>query len=186
VRWGALLGLSTEMGERSSRTARREDLDASDIRIAIVVSRFNDGIGQRLLDGATRFLAEHGCADPTVIWVPGAFELPLTSLTLAESGQVDAIVALGAVIEGETAHFTHVATQSASGLMHVTLDTGVPVGFGVLTTYNRDQALARSGDDDNKGAEAAEAAVEMANVLRRVQDGDGGGQSELIQIGRME
>jgi 6,7-dimethyl-8-ribityllumazine synthase len=172
------------MGERSSRTPRQEDLGASDVRVAIVVSRYNDDISQRLLDGALAALAEHGCPDPTVIWVPGAFELPLAALNLAESGRVDAIVALGCVIEGETAHFQHVAGQSASGLMHVTLDTGVPCGFGVLTTYTRDQALARSGADDNKGAEAAETAVEMANMLRRVQGGDE--DEELIQIGRLD
>lgn len=172
------------MGERSSRKPRPEDLDASDMKVAVVVSRYNDDIGQRLLDGALATLEEHGCEDPPVIWVPGAFELPLTALNLAESGQVDAIVALGCVIDGETAHFQHVAGQAASGLMHVTLDTGVPVAFGVLTTYNRDQALARSGDDDNKGAEAAETAIEMANVLRRVQGGDG--DDELIQIGRLD
>jgi 6,7-dimethyl-8-ribityllumazine synthase len=172
------------MGERSSRQPRQEDLDASEIRVSIVVSRYNDDISQRLLDGALAFLEQHGSPDPAVIWVPGAFELPLAALNLAESGQVDAVVALGCIVKGETAHFEHVATQCASGLMHVTLDTGVPLGFGVLTTYDRDQALARSGGDDNKGAEAAETAVEMANVLRRVQGGDG--QDELIQIGRLE
>jgi 6,7-dimethyl-8-ribityllumazine synthase len=170
------------VSERGNERARPEDLEASDLRIAVVVSRFNADISRRLLRGAQEFLAEHGCPDPLVVWVPGAFELPLGALNLAESGQVDAIVALGCVINGQTAHFQYVAGECASGLMHVNLDTGVPVGFGVLTCYDRDQALARSGPKENRGADAAEAAVEMANLIKRLQ----GSPEELIQVGRLE
>ena len=105
-----------------------------------------------------------------MIWVPGAIEIPLAALTLAESGSVDAVVALGCAINGETAHFQYVDDQCAAGVMHVNMDTGVPCAFGVLTTYDRDQALARSGPKNNNGAEAAAAAIEMANLVRRLQD----------------
>ena len=158
------------MGERSSERPRPEDLEASDLRVAVVVSRYNLDISRRLLRGALDMLGEHGATDPDVIWVPGAVEIPLTVLTLAESGEVDAIVALGCVINGETAHFQYVCEQVSSGVQHVNLDTGVPCAFGVLTTFDREQALARSGPKNNKGAEAAETAIEMANVVRRLQD----------------
>src|SRR5262249_21991267 len=146
---------------------------SSDLRVAVVVSRFNIDISKRLLRGALGALEERGAGDPEVVWVPGAIEIPLAALTLAESGGLDAIVALGCVINGETAHFQYVADQCAAGVMHVNLDTGVPCAFGVLTTYDRDQALARSGPKNNKGAEAAEAAIEMANLVRRLQDREG-------------
>jgi 6,7-dimethyl-8-ribityllumazine synthase len=162
------------MGERSHDRPSAEDLDASDLRLAVVISRYNLDISKRLLRGSLEALTEHGAADPQVVWVPGALELPLAALTLAESGEVDAIVALGCVIQGDTAHFQFVADQCAAGLAHVNLDTGVPCSFGVLTTYNRDQALARSGSKNNKGAEAAETAVEMANLMRRLQDAPDG------------
>jgi 6,7-dimethyl-8-ribityllumazine synthase len=161
------------MGERSHERARPEDLDATDLRIAVVASRYNLDISKRLLRGALRALEQQGAPDPDVVWVPGAMEIPLTALTLAESGEVDAIVAIGCVINGETAHFQYVCEQVSAGVQHVNLDTGVPCSFGVLTTLDRDQALARSGPTNNKGAEAAETAVEMANLIRRLQDGRG-------------
>jgi 6,7-dimethyl-8-ribityllumazine synthase len=161
------------MGERSHEKPRPEDLEAGDLRIAVVVSRFNLEISRRLLRGALQALEEHGAPDPEVIWVPGAVEIPLAALTLAESGEVDAIVALGCVINGETAHFQYVCEQVSSGVQHVNLDTGVPCSFGVLTTLDHDQALARSGPRNNKGAEAAETAIEMANLIRRLQDHQG-------------
>lgn len=161
------------MGERSHERPSAEDLDASDLRMAVVVSRYNPDISRRLLRGALQSLEEHGNPDPQVVWVPGALELPLAALTLAESGSVDAIVALGCVINGETAHFQFVASECAAGISHVNLDTGVPCSFGVLTTFDRDQALARSGPKNNKGAEAAETAIEMANLMRRLQDSEG-------------
>jgi 6,7-dimethyl-8-ribityllumazine synthase len=166
------------VGERSREEPRDEDLDASDLRVAIVAARFNHDISKRLLTGAQTFLQEHGCQDPLVVWVPGAMEIPLATLNLAESGQIDAIVTLGCVIDGETAHFEYVAGECASGIMHVSLDSGVPCAFGVLTTYDREQALARSGPKSNRGAEAAAAAVEMANLIRHLQVEPG----ELIQV----
>jgi 6,7-dimethyl-8-ribityllumazine synthase len=145
------------------------DLSGADITIAVVVSRYNEEVSRRLLRGALNALQEHGVEDPDVFWVPGALELPVTALALAEKGGHDAIVCLGCVIRGETYHFEIVAGQSAAGLMQVQLDTGVPITFGVLTTEDRDQAQARSGPKNNKGAEAAEAAIEMANLLRSIQ-----------------
>jgi len=145
------------------------DLDGKELNIAIVVARFNEDVTKRLLRGAREALAQHGVADPDVYWVPGSLELPVTALALAEKGEHDAIVCLGAVIRGETFHFEVVAMQSAQGLMQVQLDTGVPIAFGVVTTEDRDQALARSGPKNNKGADAAETAIEMANLLREIQ-----------------
>jgi 6,7-dimethyl-8-ribityllumazine synthase len=145
------------------------NLSGDGLHIAVVVARYNEDITKRLLRGAVRALEERGVAEPDVYWVPGSLELPVTALTLAEKGQHDAIVCLGCVIRGETFHFEVVASQSAAGVMQVQLDTGVPVAFGVLTTEDKEQALARSGPKNNKGAEAAEAAIEMANVLRSIQ-----------------
>ncbi|HXM57277.1 MAG TPA: 6,7-dimethyl-8-ribityllumazine synthase [Candidatus Dormibacteraeota bacterium] len=156
------------MGERSHEKPDRQDLDASDLRVAVVVSRYNIDVSRRLLRGALGALEEHGAEDPEVVWVPGAVEIPLAALTLAESGSVDAIVALGCVTNGETAHFQYVCEQVSAGVQHVNLDTGVPCAFGVLTAFDREQALARSGPKNNKGAEAAETAVEMANLIRRL------------------
>jgi 6,7-dimethyl-8-ribityllumazine synthase len=160
------------VGERSHEKPDQADLDASDLNLAVVVSRYNLDVTKRLLKGALGVLEERGADDPQVVWVPGAVELPLAAMTLAESGQVDAIVALGCVINGETAHFQYVASSCAEGIMHVNLDTGVPCSFGVLTTFDKDQALARSGPRNNKGAEAAETAIEMANLIRRLQGGE--------------
>ena len=153
------------MGERGAQP----DLNAGELHFAVLVSRYNEDVSKRLLKGALDALEEHGAEDPDVFWVPGALELPVTALALAEKGQHDAIVCLGCVIRGETYHFEIVANQSAAGLMQVQLDTGVPVTFGVLTTEDREQALARSGPKNNKGAEAAEAAIEIANLLRTIQ-----------------
>lgn len=153
------------MGEKGATA----DLSGADLSIAVIVSRYNEDVSKRLLRGALEALNERGVEEPDVFWVPGALELPVTALTLAEKGGHDAIVCLGCVIRGETFHFEIVAGQSAAGLMQVQLDTGVPIAFGVLTTEDRDQALARSGPKNNKGAEAAEAAIEMANLLRSIQ-----------------
>jgi 6,7-dimethyl-8-ribityllumazine synthase len=153
------------MGERGATP----DLDGGELNIAIVVSRFNEDVTKRLLKGAQEALAKHGVEDPDIFWVPGSLELPVTALALAEKGEHDAIICLGAVIRGETFHFEVVAMQAAQGLMQVQLDTGVPIAFGVLTTEDKDQALARSGLKNNKGTDAAEAAIEMANLLREIQ-----------------
>ena len=153
------------MGEKGATP----DLTGSELRIAVVVARFNEDVTRRLLRGALNALKEHGVEDPDVLWVPGSLELPVTALALAEKGNHDAIVCLGCVIRGETFHFEVVANQAAAGIMQVQLDTGVPVAFGVITTEDKEQALARSGPKNNKGADAAEAAIEMANLMREVQ-----------------
>jgi 6,7-dimethyl-8-ribityllumazine synthase len=145
------------------------ELGGEDLHIAVVVSRYNEDVSRRLLRGALGALEEHGVEDPDVFWVPGALELPVTALALAEKGGHDAIVCLGCVIRGDTYHFEVVANQSSAGLMQVQLDTGVPIANGVLTTEDREQAQARSGPKNNKGAEAAMAAIEMANLLRTIQ-----------------
>ena len=153
------------MGEKGATP----DLSGSDLRIALVVARFNEDVTRRLLRGALGALKEHGIDDPDVLWVPGSLELPVTALALAERGNHDAIVCLGCVVRGETYHFEVVANQAAAGIMQVQLDTGVPVAFGVLTTEDKEQAMARSGPKNNKGAEAAEAAIEIANLMREIQ-----------------
>jgi 6,7-dimethyl-8-ribityllumazine synthase len=153
------------VGEKGAKP----DLAGNDLKIAVVVARYNEDISRRLLRGALGALEEHGATDPDVFWVPGSLELPVTALALAEKGGHDAIVCLGCVIRGETYHFEVVAGQAAAGVMQVQLDTGVPITFGVLTTEDKEQAFARSGPKNNKGAEAAEAAIEMANLLRSIQ-----------------
>jgi 6,7-dimethyl-8-ribityllumazine synthase len=143
------------------------------LRIAVVVSRFNDLVTGLLLEGTVERLAELGVDEGsiTVAHVPGAFELPLVAQRLASSGDHDAVICLGAVIRGETDHHIHVGGQAAAGCQRVQLDTGVPVVLGVLTTDNLEQALNRAGADPihgNKGHHAALAAVEMADLLRQL------------------
>jgi 6,7-dimethyl-8-ribityllumazine synthase len=146
-------------------------LDASALRIAIVVSRFNETITRQLLEGARDCLRRHGADDRALVvaWVPGAFEIPLAAQRLARSGQYDAVICLGAVIRGATAHFEHVAGQAAAGVARVALETGIPVIFGILTTDTIEQALERSGiKAGNKGFDAALAAIEMASLLGQI------------------
>jgi 6,7-dimethyl-8-ribityllumazine synthase len=142
---------------------------AEHMRVGIVLSRFNAAIGQPLLEGALRALGEAGAHESsiTVVTVPGALEAPLALQRMAQSGDYDALVALGAVIRGETFHFDIVATESASGLASVQLEFGIPIGNGILTTDSEEQALARAGV---KGHEAAMAAVEMANLLDAIDE----------------
>ncbi|HUY86410.1 MAG TPA: 6,7-dimethyl-8-ribityllumazine synthase, partial [Acidimicrobiales bacterium] len=138
-------------------------------RVGIACARFNGDITMRLLDGAKEALDKCGVPSEniTVVWVPGAFELPLAARYLAWTGAYDAVVCLGAVIRGDTGHYEFVATEAASGIQRVALDTGIPVAFGVLTTENRDQADQRAGGSmGNKGYEAAISALETADVLR--------------------
>lgn len=147
-------------------------LIGSGLKIAIVLSRFNDLIGSRLLDGALDTLRRHGVAeeDVTLARVPGAFEIPLVAQELAKSGLCDAVLCLGAVIRGATAHFDYVAGPMASGLAGIAVSTGVPVLFGVLTTDTIEQAVERAGTKaGNKGADVAVAAIEMANLLRQIR-----------------
>ena len=135
-------------------------------RVAIVQSRFNPGIGDGLLASALRALREAGVADDgiTVVTVPGALEAPLVLQRMAQSARYDALIALGAVIRGETYHFEIVSNESSGGIASVQLETGVPIANGILTTENDDQALARMME---KGADCALAAIEMANLLKR-------------------
>ncbi|ABY35411.1 MAG TPA: 6,7-dimethyl-8-ribityllumazine synthase [Chloroflexus aurantiacus] len=143
----------------------------SGLRIAIVVSRWNDLITNRLLEGARDGLLRHGVAADhiDIAWVPGSFELPLVCHRLAESSRYDAIIALGAVIRGATTHHEHVAAAASSGIAQVSLQTGVPCIFGVITTDNIEQAIERAGTKaGNKGFEAATAAIEMATLLQRL------------------
>jgi 6,7-dimethyl-8-ribityllumazine synthase len=159
------------LSERMSMSAfpPAPDLDGGELRIAIVVSRYHDEVTRRLVRGALDALGRHGVDEPSILWVPGALELPVTALALAEKGEHDAIVCLGALIRDETFYFEVAAMQVASGLMQVQLDTGVPVAQGILATDDKDQALARSGPKNNAGASAAEAAIEMANLLDSIQ-----------------
>ena len=146
-------------------------LDASGLRFAIVAARFNDLFVDRLIGGAVDYLTRHN-GDPekmTLVRVPGAFEMPLVVKKLAESKKYDGIVALGAVIRGATPHFDFVATECTKGLAPVSLEHGVPVGFGLLTTDNLEQAIERSGTKaGNKGADAAAATLETIRVLEQL------------------
>jgi 6,7-dimethyl-8-ribityllumazine synthase len=145
------------------------DVSGDGRSVAIVLSRFNADIGERLLAGALRALAEAGVAerDITVVTVPGALETPLALQRLAQADEYDALVALGAVVRGETYHFEIVANESAAGVARVQLEFGVPVGNGILTTETDAQALERA---DTKGYEAAQAALELANLLDAIDE----------------
>ena len=145
--------------------------DASGLRFAVVVSRFNERISVKLLDACSAELIRCGARreDIDVAWVPGAFEIPIVARALASSGRYDALVTLGSVIRGETPHFDYVCRGVADGLREVMRDTALPVGFGVLTTDDVGQALARAGGEKgNKGEEAARAAIEMARLMTRL------------------
>lgn len=148
------------------------DFSAPRGRIALLASRFNELVVARLIEGARDALLRHGVSDEqlTLVRVPGAFELPLTADKLAASGRFEAIVALGCVIRGDTAHFDYVAGGAANGLMQVSLDHGLPVGFGVLTVDTLEQALDRAGAKaGNKGADAALAVIEQLNLVRQLE-----------------
>ncbi|MFN0096826.1 MAG: 6,7-dimethyl-8-ribityllumazine synthase [Dehalococcoidia bacterium] len=139
------------------------------LRVAVIVARWNSFVTAKLLEGARSTLRECGVTegDLTVAWVPGSFEVPLAAKWAAESGKFDAVICIGCVIRGETAHFEYVAGGAATGIGSVSLATGVPIVFGVLTTENVDQALARTGGTEgHKGEEAARTAIEMANLRR--------------------
>ena len=146
-------------------------IGAAGFRFAVVVSRFNDFISSRLVEGAMDALRRHGAADEQIslIRVPGAFEIPLVAKRLAKSGRFDAVICLGAVIRGSTPHFEYVAAEVSKGIAAVSLETGVPVTFGVLTTENLEQAIERAGSKSgNKGWDAAMAAMEMVNLFKQL------------------
>lgn len=148
------------------------NLQAEGLKVAIVISRFNDFITRRLLDGAHDAFVRHGGSFDNIdnFWVPGAFEIPLVAKKLAESGKYDAVICLGAVIRGGTPHFDYVAGESAKGIGQTMLQTGVPIIFGVITTDTIEQAIERAGVKiGNRGAEAALSAIEMANLVRAME-----------------
>lgn len=146
-------------------------IDGRGVRVGLVCGRFNDHITGRLLTGAASALAEHGVRpdDVVQVWVPGAYEAPMAAKVMIDAGLVDVVVCLGAVIRGETSHYDFVAGECARGIMDVQLATGVPVVFGVLTTENLEQALARSSDEDNKGAECVRTGLEMVGLVRTLR-----------------
>ncbi|MFH1879008.1 MAG: 6,7-dimethyl-8-ribityllumazine synthase [Candidatus Omnitrophota bacterium] len=142
-----------------------------DKKFGIIVSRFNEFISSKLLDGAVDTLAKHGVKEQeiSIVWVPGAFEIPMVANRMAKSGAYDAIICLGAVIRGETPHFDFVASEAAKGIARVGMDTDVPCIFGIITTDNLEQALERAGTKSgNKGRDAAITAIEMCNIYGAV------------------
>ncbi len=147
------------------------NFNAEKLKFGIVVGRFNEFIGSKLLSGAVDALTRHGAKDDQIeiVWVPGAFEIPLLAKRMAKSGQYDAIICLGAVIRGNTSHYDLVAAEVAKGIASVSLDTLVPVSFGILTTDNIEQAIERAGTKSgNKGFDASMAAIEMANLVKKL------------------
>ena len=148
-------------------------LDATGARFGLVVSRFNDLLTGRLLEGALDCLTRHGARDEdiTVVKVPGSWEIPFASERLAVSGKYDAVIALGVLIRGATPHFDYIAAEAAKGLAHAAMATGVPVAFGVLTTDTLEQAIERAGSKaGNKGWQAAQAAIEMVQLYRALKE----------------
>lgn len=146
-------------------------LTAKNMKIAIVVARFNEFITSKLLSGCVDCLIRHEVADEdlTVAWVPGAFEIPMAAKKLAESGKYDAVICLGAVIRGATPHFDYVCAEASKGIAQVSMQTGVPVAFGVLTTENIQQAVERAGTKaGNKGVDCAMTAMEMVNLFKEM------------------
>lgn len=146
-------------------------LTAKNMKIAIVVARFNEFITSKLLSGCIDCLIRHEAADEdlTVAWVPGAFEIPMSAKKLAESGKYDAVICLGAVIRGATPHFDYVCAEASKGIAQVSMQTGVPVAFGVLTTENIQQAVERAGTKaGNKGVDCAMTAMEMVNLFKEM------------------
>lgn len=148
-------------------------LVAEEIKIGIVVARFNDFITSRLLGGAMDGLKRHDVPEENVdvAWVPGAFEIPLIASKMAKSGKYDAVICLGAVIRGATSHYDYVCNEVSKGIASVSLETGVPVMFGVVTTDNIEQAIERAGSKaGNKGFECATGAIEMINLIRTMEN----------------
>jgi len=146
-------------------------LDAKGLKFAIVVSRFNDFVTGRLLEGALDALRRHGADEDSIalVWVPGSFELPMAASKCAESGKYDAVIALGAVIRGATQHCQYVASEAAKGIAQAALRTGVPVIFGVITPDTLEQAIERAGARlPNRGFDAAMSAIEMANLMKQL------------------
>jgi len=159
------------MLEEAAMKVIQGELQATGLKFAIVVSRFNDFITGKLLDGAVDALVRHGAKDEDidVVKVPGAFEIPLAAKKVAQKGSYDAVICLGTVIRGATPHFDYVAAEVSKGVASASLDTGVPIAFGVLTTDTIEQAVERAGTKSgNKGFDAAVTAIEMAQVFKKL------------------
>lgn len=149
----------------------KADLMAKGKKFGVVISRFNEFISTKLLEGCIDTLSRHGAQENTidVVWVPGSFEIPMIALKMAKSKKYDALICLGTVIRGATPHFEFVASEAAKGVAKVSLDTGIPCIFGVITADNIEQAIERAGTKDgNKGRDAALSAIEMANLYGKV------------------
>ena len=149
-------------------------LVSEDIKVGIIVARFNEFITSKLLSGALDTLTRHEVKEENiqVAWVPGAFEIPLIASKMAESGKYDAVICLGAVIRGSTSHYDYVCSEVSKGIASVSLKSGIPVMFGVLTTENIEQAIESAGSKArNKGSECAQGAIEMVNLIREIQKG---------------
>jgi 6,7-dimethyl-8-ribityllumazine synthase len=148
-------------------------LNASNQRFGIIVGRFNEFIGSKLLAGALDALKRHGATENNIdlAWTPGAFEIPLIAKKMAQSKKYDAVICLGAVIRGATPHFDYVSAEVSKGIAHVSLETEVPVLFGILTTDNIEQAIERAGTKSgNKGFDAAVTAIEMVNLIKTIEE----------------
>ncbi|HEX7090490.1 MAG TPA: 6,7-dimethyl-8-ribityllumazine synthase [Longimicrobiales bacterium] len=166
-----------ELGAPGGVTGLRGRLEGGGARFAIVASRFNEAVTERLVEGARAALLEHGVAEEDVdtVSVPGAWELPMAVDRVVRTGRYAAVVAIGCVIRGETPHFDFIAAEAARGLAAVALTSGVPVTFGVLTTDTAEQAFARAGGEKgNKGRDAALAALELADLFRRLEESRAG------------
>jgi 6,7-dimethyl-8-ribityllumazine synthase len=177
------------MKSRDGPNQIQGNLSAAGRSFGVVASRFNDFIVRPLLDGALDAIVRHGgdLGEVDVVWVPGSYEIPLAAKQLALSGRYDAIICLGAVIRGATAHFDYVAGQAASGISSAALETNVPVIFGVITTETIEQAIERAGTKlGNKGFEAAVAAIEMADLMPRIRERslEGGATRAASEFGR--
>jgi len=149
----------------------KANLIARDKKFGIVVSRFNEFLSSKLLEGAIDTLKQHGAQDNSIdiVWVPGSFEIPVIAQKVAKSKKYDSVICLGAVIRGETPHFDYIASEVAKGVSRVSLDTGVPCVFGIITADNLEQAIERTGTKHgNKGRDAALSAIEMANLLEKI------------------
>jgi len=158
--------------EEAMVTTHKGNITAKDVRIGIVISRFNEIITGKLLDGAIDCLVRHDgdAGNITVFWVPGAFEIPAGARALVESGKFDGIICLGAVIRGETPHFDYIAAEVTKGIAQVNLQSSIPVSYGVITTDSVEQALDRAGaKTGNKGWDAAEGVMEMIDLLKQIK-----------------
>lgn len=158
-----------------TKTTYEGDHSAEGLRIAIVASRFNDTISEGLLEGAVDCLERHNCQETIIVRVPGAFEIPAAAARVLKTGTLDALITIGALIRGDTPHFEFISTHVTGEVMRLSIVSGIPIAFGIITCNTMEQARERSGKTGNKGWEAALAAIEMANLYRKIGNwGEGG------------